>query len=268
MDYGKTIKILYGVAIALAVFTFVVIGIKTVEDLSAEKSASTLLNAYKEMESAAPTAQLQATVTPEAVATPDSTPGIDTDTIAAEHRVHQEDDLVVDESADYVQPDDAATAETEEIIKQIINAVGDDGVIGTIEIPKTGQEYPIIGKWSYKLLKISICRYQGGEPNESNSNLVLIGHNYKSGAHFGNLKKLEVGDEIYLTAKNGERIRYVVYDTEGIAPDNFNALKQYRGESGLTLLTCKNNGNNRLIVRCERKPAETAVSANGTTSNH
>ena len=268
-DYGTTIKFLYGAAIVLAVAAFVIIGVKTVEDLTAEKSASTLLNAYKEMETAEPEAIPLATATPEAAETPSITPGVDTDAISAVHRVDAEDDLEVDESADYVQPDDAEHSELEEIIKQIVSAVGDDGVIGTIEIPKTGQEYPIIGKWSYKLLKISICRYQGGRPNESGNNLVLIGHNYKSGAHFGNLKKLEVGDELYLTAKGGERTRYVVYDKEGIAPDAFSELKQYRGDAGLTLLTCKDNGNNRLIIRCEQKPVESTVSAgSGNTANH
>ena len=262
LDYGVTIKLLYGAAIVLAIGAFIVIGAKTVEDLSAERNASTLLSAYKDMETAQPVTTLLATATPEAAQeTPVPTPGLDTDVIAAQHRVDEEDDLEVDETADYVQPEDAEHSEMEEIIQQIISSVGDDGVIGTIEIPKTGQEYPIIGKWSYKLLKISICRYQGGLPNEFGSNLVLIGHNYKSGAHFGNLRNLEKGDEIYLTAKGGERVRYEVYDMETIAPDAFDELKEYRGESGLTLLTCRNNGNNRLIVRCEQKAVESAVSA-------
>ncbi len=268
MDYGVTIKLLYGAAIVLAVGAFIVIGVKTIEDLSAERNASTLLSVYKDMETAQPATTLLATATPEAAEeTPLPTPGVDTDVIAAQHRANEEDDLEVDETADYVQPDDVEHTEMEEIIQQIVNSVGDDGVVGTIEIPKTGQEYPIIGKWSYKLLKISICRYQGGLPNEFGSNLVLIGHNYKSGAHFGNLKNLEKGDEIYLTAKGGERIRYVVYDMETIAPDAFDELKEYRGESGLTLLTCRNNGNNRLIVRCEQQAVASAVSANGTGTN-
>ena len=277
-DYGTTIKILYGVAIVLAVAACAIIGVKTVEDLQAEKSASTLLNAYKEMETAQPTATALTTATPDAaatptpdpsatpdpMATPDTTPGPDIEAEVNAHRVNADSDIQVDETGNYVQPEDADTAETEEIIKKIVKAVGDDGVIGTIEIPKFTQEYPIIGKWSYSLLKISICRYLGGDLNQSGKNLVLIGHNYKSGAHFGNLKKLEVGDEIYLTAKGGDRVRYVVYEMVGIEPDDFDAVDKYRGDAGLTLLTCKNNGNNRLIVRCEQKPAESTVST-GTT---
>ena len=85
---------------------------------------------------------------------------------------------------------------------------------------------------------------------------MLIGHNYKSGAHFGILKKLEVGDEIYLTnAATGARVRYEVYQIKSISADAFSALKSYKGDAGLTLMTCKDNGTNRLLVRCEQKAA-------------
>ncbi len=276
-NYSTIIKVLYGAAIVLAIAACAVIGVKTYDDLTAEKSANTLLNAYKELQTADPTATPAVTPTPEPTeappdattdpnATPSIEPGVDYDDAANEHRVDAENDLAVDETGNYVQPTDAEVSDTEEIIKKIIASVGDDGVIGTIEIPSTGQEYPIIGKWSYKLLKISICRYTGGMPNEEGENLVLIGHNYKSGAHFGNLKKLKEGDEILLTSKGGDTVRYVVYDIKGIAPDAFSELDKWRGDSGLTLLTCKDNGNNRLLVRCERKASTVSNATAGVAA--
>lgn len=265
-DYSTTIKALYGAAIVLAIAACAVIGVKMFDDLSAERSASTLLSAYKEMETAAPTAAVAPVAeTSATIAEPETVNLPDNDVAAEEHRVDAENDIQVDESADYEQPDDPSVKETQEIIDQILASVGSDGVIGTIKISKTGQEYPIIGKWSYKLLKISICRYKGGAPNQAGQNLVLIGHNYKSGAHFGNLKSLEVGDEILLTATGGEPVRYEIYEMEGVKPDAFSALEKWRGEAGLTLMTCKNNGNNRLIVRCEQKDAPTSVAANAGT---
>lgn len=246
LDRAKTSKILYGAAAVLALVAIVILGIKNNEDRAAEKSAGILLDAYRESEAAAATNAPQA---------PDTT------AVSAEHRIHLDDDLLVDEGADYIPPAEPVSEEAEELMRQIMEAVGDGGVIGTIEIPKTEQEYPIIGKWSYKLLEISICRYEGGEPNERGNNLVLIGHNYNSGAHFGNLKKLEIGDEIFLTGKNGVRIRYVVYEVKHIASDNFKALDEYRGESGLTLMTCNNSGSDRLLVRCETKPEGPASEA-------
>ena len=70
------------------------------------------------------------------------------------------------------------------------------------------------------------------------------------------LSKLSVGSEIFLTnAKTGERVRYEVYQIKSIASDAFSALKSYHGDAGLTLMTCKDNGTNRLLVRCEQKEA-------------
>lgn len=275
-DYAKTIKLLYGIAIVLAVATLAVVGIKTYQDLSAERSAQKLLTAYKEMETPAPSATPAVTATPEAAATvtpevlPSASPAAETegssaetpdyDDAAASHMLDDGSHEGVDETADYIQPDAPSISESEEIIQKVLKAVGDDGVIGTIEIPKTEQEYPIIGKWSYDLLKISVCRYQGPGVNQP-GNLVVIGHNYKSGAHFGNLDELKVGDELYLTGTDGKRVRYEIYETETVLPDKFEALNPYRGEAGLTLMTCQNNGNYRLIVRCTQKDAPASVSA-------
>ena len=90
----------------------------------------------------------------------------------------------------------------------------------------------------------------------------MIGHNYKSGAHFGDLDKLSVGSELFLTnTRTGERVRYEVYQIKHIAPDAFSALKSYHGTAGLTLMTCRNNGTNRLLIRCEQKEAEPTPTA-------
>ena len=166
-----------------------------------------------------------------------------------------DDEENVDETAEYIAPENPEIENEAELIQEVLNAVGDDGLIGTIRIPKTEQEYPIIGKWSYKLLKLSICRYSGPNVNGS-GNLILIGHNYKSGAHFGNLKTLSVGDEVYLTARGNDiAVRYEIYNILDIDDDNFAALTQYRGDSGLTLMTCTSGGHQRKLFRCVRKAA-------------
>jgi LPXTG-site transpeptidase (sortase) family protein len=251
-DYGKTIRWLYGAAIVLAVAACVMIVIKTYDDLSAEKSAESLMQAYKDLPTATPNENpvVMGMATPDPAITPDPS-----DAEANAHRVNDGSDEGVDESANYVPPEEPETNKTNELIQQIVNTVGDDGVIGVISIPKFDQEYPIIGKWSYKLLKISICRYQGPGVNEA-GNLVLMGHNYKSGAHFGNLKSIEVGDEVFLQSSlDGPKVRYEVYDIEVVEPNAFSALDSYKGECGLTLMTCTNSGNSRRIVRCVQKAA-------------
>lgn len=262
-------------AISLGLVALALLGVKLFEGEQAGKNADALLAAYKAQASVSPSASAEiATASPVASEEPKDTPeptdvnfeqtNITADesasTDANEHRVDDGSNTGVDESGEYVQPEAPEISELDKTIQKIIDATGKEGVIGLIEIPKYQVELPIIGKWSYKLLKISICRYKGPDPLED-GNLVLIGHNYKSGAHFGILKKMEVGDEVFLTnAATGARVRYEVYQIKSIAADAFSALKSYKGDAGLTLMTCKDNGTNRLLVRCEQKEATTTTS--------
>lgn len=260
-------------AIVFGIAALVLIGAKLFEGEQADKNAAVLLEAYKAKATVAPTVTV--TVTPSAepspsaseepIGTPDpedanleqTNPDADASAAADanEHLANDGSNTGVDESGEYVQPDAPEVSELDATIQKIVKAAGKDGVIGILEISKYDVELPIIGKWSYNLLKISICRYKGPDPNEK-GNLVIIGHNYKSGAHFGILKKLEVGDEIFVTdSATNTRVRYEVYQIKSIAPDAFSALKSYRGTCGLTLMTCKDNGTNRLLVRCEQKEA-------------
>ena len=165
------------------------------------------------------------------------------------------DDEDVDESGEYVQPEAPEVDEAAEILEKVINKVGEGAVLGIIEIPEIDIELPVISKWSYPLLKVSVCRYKGPDMNKK-GNLVIIGHNYKSGAHFGNLSKLKVGSAIYLTDSSGNKVRYEVYKRLVIEPDDFKAVETYKGTCGLTLLTCQNSGTQRLLLRCVQKDAE------------
>lgn len=268
----RAIRALGLTAILLGVVALVLLGFKLFEGQQAQNNANALLEAYKAQATVLPTlspsADAEQTVSPtdEPVGTPEPTDENfeQTDTnadasAAADANQHVADDGSVtsaSESGEYVQPDaPEEMSDLDKTIQKIVKATGDDGMIGILEIPEINQELPVIGKWSYKLLKISVCRYKGPDPNEK-GNLVIIGHNYKSGAHFGDLSELSVGSEVFLTnTKTGQRVRYVVYQIKSIAPDAFSALKSYRGTAGLTLMTCRNNGTNRLLVRCEQQEA-------------
>ena len=271
----RAIRALGLTAILLGVVALVLLGFKLFEGQQAQNNANALLEAYKAQATVLPTlspsADAEQTVSPtdEPVGTPEPTDENfeQTDTnadasAAADANQHVADDGSVtsaSESGEYVQPDaPEEMSDLDKTIQKIVKATGDDGMIGILEIPEINQELPVIGKWSYKLLKISVCRYKGPDPNEK-GNLVIIGHNYKSGAHFGDLSELSVGSEVFLTnTKTGQRVRYVVYQIKSIAPDAFSALKSYRGTAGLTLMTCRNNGTNRLLVRCEQQEATPA----------
>ena len=262
-------------AILLGIVALVLLGIKLFEGQAAENNANALLEAYKAQATvipatASPSPEATQSATEEPIATPEPTDeefettdenaDVNAATDANQHLANDGSVTAHSESGEYVQQDaPEQVSNLDKIIQKIAKATGDDGMIGILEIPEINQELPIIGKWSYDLLKISICRYKGPDPNED-GNLVLIGHNYKSGAHFGDLDKLSVGSEVFLTnTKTGERIRYEVYQIKHIAPDAFSALKSYHGDAGLTLMTCRSNGTNRLLLRCEQKEAQPTV---------
>jgi LPXTG-site transpeptidase (sortase) family protein len=267
-------------AILLGVVALVLLGIKFFEGETAGNNAATLLEAYKAKASVSPAVSVSpeatSTADPSAAANSADTPeptdenfeqtDIQADQTAAtnanEHLANDGSVTTAVESGEYVRPDAPEVQSDLDItIQKIIDATNEDGVIGILEIPELKEELPIIGKWSYKLLKISVCRYKGPDPLED-GNLVIIGHNYKNGSHFGRLSDLSVGSEVFLTnAKTGARVRYEVYQIKSIASDAFSALKSYHGDAGLTLMTCKDNGTNRLVVRCEQKEAASGTNA-------
>ena len=271
----RAIRALGLTAILLGVVALVLLGFKLFEGQQAQSNANALLEAYKAQATVLPTLSPSAGATQtqgptdEPVGTPEPTDenfeqtDVNADQNAAadanQHVANDGSVTTTSESGEYVQPDaPEELSDLDKTIQKIVKATGDDGMIGILEIPEINQELPVIGKWSYKLLKISVCRYKGPDPNEK-GNLVIIGHNYKSGAHFGDLSELSVGSEVFLTnTKTGQRVRYVVYQIKSIAPDAFSALNSYHGTAGLTLMTCRNNGTNRLLVRCEQQEATPA----------
>lgn len=271
LDVGETnlliIKICLAAGLLLALTLVIISAVMVQRGKKAEQYANQLLQAYQEKQSTAtpaiatdtPDATESAspapTDTPEPVASTDPLADAEAMALANEHAFADDSHESVDETADYVQPDAPDESEAEKIIAQVVSKVGEDGIIGVLKIPVINVELPVIGKWSYSLLKVSVCRYKGPSAN-AKGNLVIIGHNYKSGAHFGNLDELKVGSAVYLTDTNSNRVRYEVYDMDTIEPDSFSALNDYKGKAGLTLMTCKNSGNSRLVVRCVQKDVE------------
>jgi LPXTG-site transpeptidase (sortase) family protein len=123
-------------------------------------------------------------------------------------------------------------------------------VIARLDIKKLNLSLPVLSVASTEALKTSVCYYIGPEPGEP-GNLVIAGHNYRNGAHFGRLDKLSAGDQVTVTDQIGNCLTYTVYKTELIKPDEFQALQKMTYERELTLMTCELNGNRRLLVRCK-----------------
>lgn len=121
-----------------------------------------------------------------------------------------------------------------------------------INIPSLDISYPILTTKQEnmdEILKISLVKFWGGEPNEV-GNYVVVGHNYKNKKMFGKLSSINIGDEIQLTDLTGRILKYKVYDKYKVEPEDTRCTSQKtNGNKELTLITCTNYGTQRLVVK-------------------
>lgn len=121
--------------------------------------------------------------------------------------------------------------------------------IGTLTIPSLGIEYPILSTTSDELLDISLNKYWGANPNKV-GNMVVVGHNYRSGKFFGKLRQIEMGAIVKITDLTGKTLDYTVYETDIIDPyDNTCTSQLTDGKTEITLITCFNSGTQRFIAK-------------------
>ena len=121
-------------------------------------------------------------------------------------------------------------------------------VIGTIQIPKTKVKYPIVDSTSSSAMDVAIVMLYGAGLNK-HGNTVLAGHNYRNGGFFGNNKKLENGDKIYITDTTGTKVEYIIYNKYITSDSDFSyATRDTNGKREISLSTCTNDNSKRLII--------------------
>ena len=125
-------------------------------------------------------------------------------------------------------------------------------VIGWINIPKTNVSYPILDKSSLSSMDVAPGWVYG--PTDSPTvnvigNTVIYGHNYHNSRFFSNNKKLNNGDYIYITGRNGEKVRYVIYNKYETTSVDFDyAIRKTENRREISLATCTDDGVSRLII--------------------
>ena len=119
-----------------------------------------------------------------------------------------------------------------------------------LKIPSLGIDYPVLSETSEELLKISLNKYWGNGPNEV-GNYCIVGHNYANGKLFGKLSQMEIGDTAVLEDMKGRNVTYEAYKKEIVDPTDVSCTSQLtNGKREMTLITCKNYGTQRLIIKC------------------
>ena len=120
-----------------------------------------------------------------------------------------------------------------------------------LNIPSLSINYPVLSETTYELLKISITKFWGGEPNTV-GNYCIVGHNYDGkDIFFGKLNRIQNGDTVTLQDKTGKIMNYKVYNKFIVDPKDVACTSQLtNGKKEMTLITCSEGGKTRLIVKC------------------
>ncbi len=121
--------------------------------------------------------------------------------------------------------------------------------VGYLSIPALELELPVMSEWDYTRLKTAPCRYSG---STKTGNLVICAHNYAR--HFGSLKNLSLGDQVFFTDMDGMTWQYEAAAVEILPPSDMENMTS--GEYDLTLFTCTYSGQGRVTVRCGRLQKE------------
>ena len=126
-------------------------------------------------------------------------------------------------------------------------------IIGMIEIPSLSISYPVFSYLDDELLKISPCKFLGEMPPAS-SNLCIAGHNYDNNKFFSNINLLKNGDEILIYNQIGEKFIYSVFNQYEVNDNDLSPIKEdYQGGYELTLITCNNLNQRRIVVKAKKE---------------
>lgn len=146
---------------------------------------------------------------------------------------------------------DERPTEREEPEKQYLEG---HEIVGTIRIPKTGIEYPVLSQVTKKSLETSVAILYGPGVNVP-GNTVIVGHNYRNKRFFSNNDKLTSGDEVILTDVYGDTVTYVIYNMYYTSPDDAEYMLRNveEGVREISLSTCNDDSSQRLIIWAREK---------------
>ena len=121
-------------------------------------------------------------------------------------------------------------------------------VMGKINIPKTGCDYPVLSEVTKHSLEVAVAILYGPGLNVP-GNTVIVGHNYRNGMFFSNNSKLTKGDIVTITSDD-ETVNYVIYNTYYTTPDDAEYMRRPvdEGVREISLSTCNNDSSQRLII--------------------
>lgn len=124
-------------------------------------------------------------------------------------------------------------------------------VIGVIKIDDIQLKLPIVGGVTEKELKVTPGHIPGTALPGQVGNTTIAGHrSYSYGRMFNRLEELNTGSKIKLEA-GGQEYEYTVYEKKMVDPTDVSVLNHNNKDKILTLITCDETGNLRLILHAK-----------------
>lgn len=245
---SKFSNILTMILVVLIVAIIGVVGYFAYDTLNAKKVESNALSAIDEFEKA--TQKVKKRVTKDGNTTNNETSenGSGTSSSLDElvNKMESETNTIQEEN---VEPG----TETEEGEPEPVYYEGYE-VKGTIEIPATKVNYPILNAITKKSLEVAIGLVPYGPGINKEGNTILYGHNFRNGTFFSNNKKLKNGDEIIITDQKGEKVTYIIYNMyQTTSNDAEYMTRDTQGRREISLQTCTDDSKDRLIIWAAEK---------------
>ena len=154
-----------------------------------------------------------------------------------------------------------STQQTEQSDVQIKKTyLGNYEIKGSIDIPKTNCNYPILEKVTVDSLNKAVAildivanpelNKTVKDLNVQGTNAFILGHNYLNGQFFSDNDKLAIGDKIKITDQTGTTITYTIYDMFYTTPDDVSFMQRDIdiNTREISLQTCNENSSQRLII--------------------
>ncbi len=118
-----------------------------------------------------------------------------------------------------------------------------------LEIPTIKLETYVIKPYSKQALNVSVTKFWGADANQI-GNFCIAGHNFQNNIMFRNLKKLKIGNKIYITDRQNQKLEYTIYNIYTVLPKDVTCLSQNTsGKKEITLITCTLDSQKRIIVK-------------------
>lgn len=126
-------------------------------------------------------------------------------------------------------------------------------VSAKLEIPSIELETYILKQYSKNALNTSVTKFWGADPNQI-GNFCIAGHNFQNKNMFRNLRKLEIGEKLFISDNTVGRVEYEIYDIYIVEPEEVECLSQAtNGKREVTLITCTSDSEKRIIVKAKER---------------